>query len=165
MHGNRYGRLYVNNTTSRRKLASGILAALLVVTTLGPTAAAAQDQSPGFAVGTEQSDLTWTPVTRIEDGKLQLTMWEAIEIALRRNYGLVIERYNLEESGYRLTENKGIYDLGLTTDLIGFEETSASASNLAGADIQVQESIRLDPPGLRSQPAHLDRRYGRAGVQ
>ena len=57
----------------------------------------------------------------IGDGAWQLTMWDAIEIALQRNYGLVIERYNLEESGFRLTENKGIYDLGFKTDFTGFD--------------------------------------------
>lgn len=144
MHGNRYGRLYVNNTTSKRKLASGALVTLLVLAPLAPTAAVAQQASPGFAVGTGQVDLSGTPEIRIEDGKMRLTMWEAIEIALQRNYGLVIERYNLEESGYRLTENRGIYDFGITTDLSGFEETRASASNLDGADVQIQENLRLN---------------------
>ncbi len=141
MHGNRNGGVYM---TDKRKPLSGALAALLVATALLPAVALAQIESPGYTVGTKQVDLTWTAGPQVVDGKLELTMWEAIEIALRRNYALVIERYNLEEAGFRLTENRGIYDFGVTVDLSGFSETNPSATNLDGADIIVRENNRLN---------------------
>ena len=104
----------------------------------------AQIESPGYTVNATDIDLSWAPTNVPADGKLELTFWEALEVALRRNYGLVIERYNLEESGLRLMENMGIYDLGFTTDLTGFNETTPSNSNLQGALVQEQEEIRLD---------------------
>ena len=48
--------------------------------------AAAQTASPGYNVGTQQLDLAQMPSLTIDDGKIAMTMWQAIEIALRRNY-------------------------------------------------------------------------------
>lgn len=140
MHGNRNGGMYVTNTTERSRPLTRLLAVALMGLALMPAVAAAQIESPGYSVGTERADLTWDASPRVSDGKLELTMWEALEIALRRNYTLVIERYNLEEAGFRLSENRGIYDVGLTTDLTGSSETQPSASNLDGAEISIQES-------------------------
>lgn len=147
MQRNRNGGIYVDNTTDRHRRWTGALVALLAVVTLTPTAGTAQSpgaDSPGYTVSTDQVDLGWTPSPKITDGRLELTMWEAIEIALRRNYGLVIERYNLEESGFRLTENMGIYDLNFTADLSKSSETQPSASNLDGAEISVRDSSGLN---------------------
>jgi outer membrane protein TolC len=132
---------------------SAVLSALLLVAPLTSTANAqgetSSTQSPGFGspgyeVDTRQVDTSWMPVVDIVDGKLELTMWEAIEIALRRNYNLVIERYDLEESSLRLTENRGIFDLLALADLNGFSETSPAASNLDGALIQESEGTNFD---------------------
>jgi outer membrane protein TolC len=95
-------------------------------------------------VDTQRTDLSWSAGPQVTDGKLELTMWEAFEIALRRNYTLVIERYNLEEAGFRLGENRGIYDLGLSVDALGNSETQPSASNLDGAEISEQDSNSLN---------------------
>ena len=125
----------------RRRGTAAILSALLLLAPLAAPAAA-QTESPGYRVDTRHVDRTWEPQTQIVDGKVEMTMWQAIEVALRRNYSLVIERYNLEESALRLTENMGIYDLGITTDLTGFTETTPAASNLDGAAVQEQENVR-----------------------
>ncbi len=125
------------------------LAAILLLTPVAAPASAQEQQlppndSPGFQIDTRQVDPSWQPNADISDGKVELTMWQAIEIALRRNYNLVIERYKLEESALRLTENMGIYDLGITTDFTGFDETSPSASNLDGALVQENDGNELN---------------------
>lgn len=135
----RDGRTHVNRTTRRRGIAVVLALLLLPAGTV-----TAQDASPGYTVRTEPVDLDRLPSVDISDGAVELTLWEALGIALRRNYGLIIERYNLEESTFRLTENLGIYDLGVTADLSGFDETSPAVSNLDGADVQQQEQARLD---------------------
>jgi outer membrane protein TolC len=144
MHDNRNEGLYLSKTTDKRKPLAGALAALLLAMVLLPATGVAQTDSPGFTVGTSQVDLTWNASPQVIDGKLELTMWEAIEIALRRNYTLVIERYNLEEAGFRLTENMGIYDFGVTVDLTGFSETNPAASNLDGAPLVEREGTNLN---------------------
>ncbi len=144
MHDNRNEGLYLSKTTDKRKPLAGALAALLLAMVLLPATGVAQTDSPGFTVGTSQVDLTWNASPQVIDGKLELSMWEAIEIALRRNYTLVIERYNLEEAGFRLTENMGIYDFGVTVDLTGFSETNPAASNLDGALLVEQEGHNLN---------------------
>jgi outer membrane protein TolC len=145
----------VSHFTARCGTAA-ILSALLLVAPLTSTANAQSAQSetpstqspaygsPGYEVDTRQVDTSWMPAVDIVDGKLELTMWEAIEVALRRNYSLVIERYNLEESSLRLTENRGIFDLLVLADLNGFNETSPAASNLDGALIQESEGTNFD---------------------
>lgn len=130
---------------NREWVSALIVCGLLLATPLAaPVAAQSEspgDESPGYRVDTRHVDPAWEPRTEIVDGKVELTMWEAIGIALRRNFSLVIERYNLEESALRLTENMGMYDLGITTDLSGFNETNPAASNLDGAQVQEQEQV------------------------
>ena len=128
----------------KRRSATAVATSALLATTLLATPVGAQTESPGYRVDTERVDTQWQPQPAIADGKVELTMWDAIGIALRRNYNLVIERYNLEESALRLTENMGIFDLGMTADLTGFNETSPAASNLDGATVQEQEQVRFD---------------------
>ncbi|MEZ5331278.1 MAG: TolC family protein [Thermoanaerobaculia bacterium] len=84
-------------------------------------------------------DLSVAPDLRIEDGRLQLDLEDAIAIALQRNLSLVVQRYNNAESRYRLTQSLGIYDPLATADLATSDETSPSATNLAGADVQTTE--------------------------
>ncbi len=74
-----------------------------------------------------------------EEGAIRLTLEEAAAMALERNLGLYVERYNVAESGHVVTQNEGIFDLNLSALVSTFDETSPAASNLTGADIQQQE--------------------------
>ncbi len=76
----------------------------------------------------------------IEDSKLQLSLGEAVALALERNLGLAVERYRQSESDLVVRQNFGIYDYTTTVDLSAFDETSPTASNLeAGLGNQIQE--------------------------
>ena len=87
-------------------------------------------------VSTDQPDLTQSPTLRIEQGELQLSLPEAISIALERNLSLVVERYFTEEAELAITQNIGIYDVFTEFELAALEETSPAATNLDGALIQ-----------------------------
>ncbi len=90
-------------------------------------------------VHTQVPDLATAPNLRIADGQLTLDLEEAIALALQRNLTLVVERYNQAEAEFRVDESRGIYDFLALADLWTLDETSPSASNLSGADIQTFE--------------------------
>lgn len=104
-----------------------MLCALLVLPSLAP----AQIQ-----VSTDQPDLTQAPNLEIQDGEMQLTLEQAIEIALQRNLSLVIERTFTEEADLAITQNVGIYDVFTEFDLARLDETSPAATDLDGALVQ-----------------------------
>ena len=81
---------------------------------------------------------------RVEDGKLQLSLEEAIIIALRNNIGLHVNRYRRAESWEQIRMSQGIFDLGLTITSGAFSETSPSATAIDGALIQHFEGQNLD---------------------
>lgn len=87
-------------------------------------------------VSAELPDLSVSPVLDIEDGTIKLSLEEAIAIALERNLSLVVERFTQHEADYGILANRGIYDAFFTTDLDSLEDTSPTASNLSGAEVQ-----------------------------
>jgi outer membrane protein len=87
------------------------------------------------------------PEPRFEDGRLLLSVEEAIEMALARNLGLVVERLVRQESALSLWRTEGIYDPNLTVALGAFSESSPTASNLeagTGQTVQEQEGTSWD---------------------
>lgn len=83
-------------------------------------------------------------VPRVEDGKMSLSLEDAVALALEQNLGLKVESLRLEESGWVLFGERGIYDLNLTSRLSSLDETSPAASNLDGAEVQEFEQQGLD---------------------
>ncbi|MDH3744595.1 MAG: TolC family protein [Acidobacteriota bacterium] len=106
-----------------------VAAAALVVALAPPVMA-------GIPVDTQLSELDAAPELRVEGGSLKLTLEEALSLALERNLGLVVERYRLSESELAVDQSKGIFDPNLTVALSSTDDTSPSASNLDGADVQ-----------------------------
>ncbi len=116
--------------------------------------------APGFgaiAVDRSVQDLQPLNSLRIDDGKILLSLEEAIEIALERNLSLIVDRYRSEEADLNLRGNFGIYDINATIDGFANDETSPAAS-LLGASIQETQfkriNFRLDrlvPSGGRGQ--------------
>jgi outer membrane protein len=86
-------------------------------------------------VSTEIPALDATTGLSVVDGKVELSLEDAIAVALHRNLGLVVQRYNEAESRFNLTQSMGIYDLLGTAEVNAYSETSPSASNLDGADV------------------------------
>ena len=87
-------------------------------------------------VYTEIPDLSEAPVIPVEDDHLQLSLPDAVAIALERNLSLVVQRYSQAETRLGIQQAFGVYDLNFWTDLATLSDTSPSASNLDGAEVQ-----------------------------
>ncbi len=122
-----------NRLACRTALAAWAIAALSVLGAPPPPVGA------GVTVDTQLREAEGAPVLRIEDGALRLTLEEALSTALERNLGLVVERYRLTESELGVDQSLGIFDPVFTADLSSSDDTSPSASNLDGADVQTSE--------------------------
>lgn len=123
----------MRSALSRRLVRSSLAAVLVCVPAV---------RSQTMRTTTAIPDLSVAPDVTIEDGRLQLNLEDAIAIALQRNLSLVVQRFNNAESRYRLTQSRGIYDPVATADLATSEETSPTASVLAGADVETVQTDR-----------------------
>jgi outer membrane protein TolC len=121
----------MHESKAKRALSSAI-ALLLCLGSVMPLAAAEDT----VQVSAELPDLSTSPVLDIEDGTIKLSLEEAIAIALERNLTLVVERFTQHEADYGVLANRGIYDAFFTTDVDSLEDTSPTASNLSGAEVQ-----------------------------
>jgi outer membrane protein TolC len=92
------------------------------------TAAAAE----GRKIQADVGKLAEAPALEMKDDKVQLSLDQAIEIALQRNLGLVVERYTRTEQRLSLFGNTGIYDLGTQVTLEGDKSESSGISRLQG---------------------------------
>jgi outer membrane protein TolC len=98
-----------------------------------------------IAVERQVSEIGPLTGLELEEGVVQLSLDEAIRIALSRNLGLVVERHRFSESGFGVQQARGMYDFLGTTDFVTFHEESPAASNLTGADVEEidQRSLNL----------------------
>ncbi|HUF79291.1 MAG TPA: TolC family protein [Thermoanaerobaculia bacterium] len=74
-----------------------------------------------------------------EDG-IQLSLDQAVEIALRRNLGLVIERYNWIQTREGVLQSLGIYDTLFSTSAQLDDETSPTVAAVEGVPITATKS-------------------------
>ncbi len=71
---------------------------------------------------------------------IQLSLDEAVALALRNNLGLRVERFRRAQTLFQIQQQRGIYDFNFSFNS-GFDEsTSAAATVLAGADVQQAEN-------------------------
>lgn len=89
----------------------------------------------------------------VRDGKLALSLEDAVALALTKNLGLKIESLRLEESEWALFGEHGIYDLNLTSSFSSLDETRAAASNLDGAEVLEFNQQGLDVGLAQLTPA------------
>ncbi len=68
----------------------------------------------------------------IEDDGVHLSLDNAIEIALRRNLGLVVERYNWTQTNEGVLQSLGIYDLAAFASLSKSDSTAPSSQVIEG---------------------------------
>jgi outer membrane protein TolC len=106
--------------------------------------AAVETDADPILVSPQQPDLSVPPTLAIQDGVLQLSLEDAVAIALERNLSLVVERFAQEEAELAILQNKGIYDLFTTADFQKLADTSPAASNLDGALVQEFELMDVD---------------------
>jgi outer membrane protein TolC len=78
-----------------------------------------------------------------EDG-IQLTLDQAVEIALSRNLGLVIERYNWIQTQEGILQSLGIYDLGTFVSVSTSDSTAPSGQVVEGVGTIQTERQNLD---------------------
>ncbi|HEV8631497.1 MAG TPA: TolC family protein [Thermoanaerobaculia bacterium] len=69
----------------------------------------------------------------VADNAIHLSLDDAVTTALRRNLGLLVERYDRQQFHLRIAEALGIYDVGLGGQGYATSETSPSTSRQAGA--------------------------------
>jgi outer membrane protein TolC len=65
----------------------------------------------------------------VKDGAVLLGINDAVEIALRRNLGLIVDRYTREQLNTTIEQSLGIYDPVLTLDATAHRETQLTSAN------------------------------------
>lgn len=118
---------------SRKRLA-GLLTLAAVV---GVHAAWAQTGgAPSIAVATRPIAAPEPAELRIEGDAIRLPLEQAVELALRRNLGLVVERYSREQARQGIFQNLGIYDLLAAAELEHSDSELPTASSLDASEIE-----------------------------
>ncbi|HEX9801566.1 MAG TPA: TolC family protein [Thermoanaerobaculia bacterium] len=122
---------------TRRPRATALAAALaLLVVPMAPVDAASRTVSATPATEVEE------PALRFANGELTLSLDEAIELALQRNLGLVIQRYSRQQVRLGVQQAMGIYDLNFGGTASAAHDESPLASNLEGVAVQESDSWR-----------------------
>ncbi len=76
----------------------------------------------------------------VRDGAIELSLDDAVELALRRNLGLVVERYTRSQAREGVRQALGLYDLGASLDLQASDITNPGASRFQGSASQAQQA-------------------------
>jgi outer membrane protein len=122
---------------TRRPRAAALTAVLaLIVAPSAPGGAAPRTVSTEPTTGVEE------PALRFTNGELKLSLDEAIELALERNLGLLIQRFTRQQVRLGVQQQMGIYDLNLGGTMSLAHDESPLASNLEGVAIQETDSWR-----------------------
>ncbi|MFY9826372.1 MAG: TolC family protein, partial [Thermoanaerobaculia bacterium] len=74
----------------------------------------------------------------VKAGKVQLSLDQAVEIALRQNLDLVVQRYTRTQQRLSIVQSLGIYDLLPNATLSDFSSTSPAVSQVNGSKNDVQ---------------------------
>ncbi len=96
----------IRNCFILRRLAISATAAAVAL-----SAAAGVARAQALEVSSSALEPAKAPELPVKDGKVLLTLDDAITIALRRNLGLAVQRYDREEARQGIFQNLGIYDL------------------------------------------------------
>lgn len=116
-------------SNSWRTLTAGLALALGLGLSVATTAAVAE----GKKIQADVGKLAEAPAFEMKDGSVQLSLDQAVEIAMHRNLGLAVERYVRTEQRLSLFGNTAIYDLGTTLTLVGDKSESSGISRLQGS--------------------------------
>ncbi|HEV7786166.1 MAG TPA: hypothetical protein VGQ28_12560, partial [Thermoanaerobaculia bacterium] len=104
------------NPTKNRRAALALLLGLLAAG--GPVRAEVRVNTQAVRPPAEP------PALEIKAGKVQLSVNQAVEIALRQNLDLVIQRYVRTQQRLAIVQNLGIYDLVAGAHLTDASSTS-----------------------------------------
>jgi outer membrane protein TolC len=118
------------------------VAALVLALTLAPAIGAAPApaaEASALEVTSRLGAAPPPPDLRVVGDELRLTLEEAVRIALQRNLGLNVVRYDRQIARLGIDRAMGIYDLALFGGISASHDESPAASNLDGADVQEQD--------------------------
>src|SRR5688572_1441176 len=104
---------------------------------LAGTAGAQEPQQ--IRVDTSAAQVEATGVD-VRDGAVLLTLDEAVEIALRQNLNLSIQRYTLNRARLGVAQTLGIYDVLASATGVAQDEASPTTSELAASEVSYQEA-------------------------
>jgi outer membrane protein TolC len=124
-----------------RRTAGRGCATLLAVALAAPAAAQLPGGTPGRTeVPTGVGVARPAPQPVVADGELRLSLDDAIEIALRQNLDLSLERYDRTASALFVRQNLGIFDLRSFANIVLTEDNQPNASGLEGAAVLATEA-------------------------
>lgn len=133
---------------ARRSPLGAVLVALAIAGSFATGAAQAQTVSVSARPTAEVAAIE----LRVSDGKLSLTLDEAVSLALARNLDLEVERFGREQAVLGIAEALGLYDFNLSGSLSASDSTTASVSRLEGAAEQKQQRQSLSATLSRLLP-------------
>jgi len=123
-------RLRLNSTKNRR----AVLALVLAMLAAGGPARAAEVRINTQAVRPPGEP----PALEMKAGKAQLSLDQAVEIALRQNLDLTVQRYTRTQQRLSIVQSLGIYDLLPNATLSDFSSTSPAVSQVNGSKNDIQ---------------------------
>lgn len=119
----------------RATAAVSVASALAALVGLGAATVPAAAQSP-IVIGSTVGDAPAAPDLPVVDGKIELSLDQALAIALERELGLRVERYTRTQNWYGILQLKGIYDLNLNGVVSTLDNTSAQVSRLTASSFK-----------------------------
>jgi outer membrane protein len=119
-------------TTNNRRVIPALLTGLLL-------AAGGPARSAEVRIDTAAARPAEAASVETRDGKIQLSLESAIEIALRQNLNLVIERYTRTQQRLTLFGELGIYDLGANATLSADDTQRPTFSTTQGSSTSNQD--------------------------
>lgn len=127
-------------TAAGRALRAALIVGFGLLAAVATAASAAQlDLRPTPAESLPDPDI------RVDEEGIHLSLDDAITVALRRNLGLVVERYNWIQSHHGVVQSLGIYDLRLFGGANYQDFTQPTVEITEGVPVltQTNESFRL----------------------
>ncbi|HEX4966791.1 MAG TPA: TolC family protein [Thermoanaerobaculia bacterium] len=80
------------------------------------------------------------PAVDMKGGKVQLSLDQAVEIALRQNLDLVVQRYARTQQRLSIVQSLGIYDLLPNATVSDLSSTSPDVSQVSGSKNDIQSA-------------------------
>ncbi len=129
-----------NRLGDNRMKSRGICSAMAVCVGLSLLAGplAAQETSPGPRRVEASGGMVEPQGVDIKDGAVLLSLNEAVEIALRQNLGLAVQRYTRTRAQLGVKQTLGIYDLLLSGTAYGEDTKNATTSELQASQSNLQ---------------------------
>jgi len=134
----------IDTRSEGARRAAALCLTLGVLTSTAAVVPADAQESSGIEVSAQLGEAPGAPSLRVDSEGIRLTVEEAVAIALERNLGLRVQRYDRERSRLGIEQAVGVYDLGLTSSIYASENQSPAASNLDGADVQETKNRGFD---------------------